>query len=363
MPGKRTLLSWMIDRSRLGRAVTRLSWSRRLSGEGYAVLVLNYHRIGPSADSPFDRGCFSATADEFAEHLRYLKRRCSLIGLEDLASLVDPTSPRPPKRPVLLTFDDGYADNYHLAFPLLRDAGVRAAFFPTTAFIDRTAVAWWDEIAWLVRRLPGERATFSAFDLSLPLPGAPWTDEGPPNDRSPLEPRGEAIRRTLERYKRLPAGEAAALLKTLREAVGHDCPADVLSDLYMTWPQLREMQAAGMSIGGHTLTHPVLASLSEAEQRAEIVGCRDRLHEHLGQSPTAFSYPVGRPGTFTETTERLVREAGFEWGFQFFGGLWRLGTDRLARTSRLTIPRLPVTHQATAHEFRTQVSWPRLFED
>ena len=360
MQGKRTLLSWMIDASRLGRAVTRLSWSRRLSGDGYAVLVLNYHRIGPSDETPFDRGCFSATADQFEQHLLHLKRRCTIVSLDQFDALTDPNRSRPPKRPVLLTFDDGYADNYHLALPLLKKHSVPAVFFPTTAFIDRTATAWWDEIAWLVRRLPTGPFRLPNYDLSIVLAGPPWQDDGPA-DRSMREPRGGAIRETLEAYKKLTAHRAEAMLAALRAEVGIDAPTEALSDLYLTWDQLREMQDAGMAIGGHTMIHPVLARLSEQEQRDEIVGCRDRLREQLGVAPTAFSYPVGRPGTFTEQTEQIVRDAGFRWGFQFFGGLWRLGTDRQAGRTRLAIPRLPVHSRARDHEFRTQLAWPKLF--
>ena len=360
MQGKRTMLSWMIDASRLGRALTRLSWSRRLHGDGYAVLVLNYHRVGPSTDTPFDRGCFSATAAQFEEHLNHLKKRCTIVGLDQLDAITNATAERPPKRPVLLTFDDGYADNYHLALPLLKKHNVPAVFFPTTAFIDREAVAWWDEIAWLIRRLPQGAFRLPNFDLSITLAGPPWVDDHPP-DRSAYEPRGAAIRDTLEAYKKLPTRRAKEMLAELREIVGLDAPTEALSNLYLTWDQLREMRDAGMAVGGHTMTHPVLARLSAEEQRTEVVGCRDRLREQLGEAPIAFSYPVGRPGTFTEQTETIVHEAGFRWGFQFFGGLWRLGPDGQAKATRLTIPRLPVYAQARDHEFRTQLAWPHLF--
>ena len=358
MRGKRAMLSWMIDTSRLGRAVTRLAWSRRLSGHGYAVLVLNYHRIGPSDDTPFDRGCFSATAEQFAAHLDHLQRRCTLIGLDDLEAITDPDCPRPPKRPTLLTFDDGYADNYHLAFPILKAANAPAVFFPTTGFIDRSRVAWWDEIAWLVRRVPGSRLTLPEFAIEVALDGPSWTQT---DDNSRRHPRGLAIQHTLEAYKRLPTDQAERLLDRLRELAATEAPVDDLSRLYMTWDQLREMRTAGFDIGGHTMHHPVLARIDEATQRAEITGCRDRLLKELGTAPTAFSYPVGRPGTFTDTTQRLVDEAGFRWAFQFFGGLWRLGHDHRGDESRLAIPRLPVHSQARDHEFRTQLAWPRLF--
>src|SRR5580698_9924038 len=94
------------------------------------LLVLNYHRIGNSDDGPFDPRMFSATGEQLNEQISYLKRRVSLITLEEALAFVDGTTREKTRRcRVLITFDDGYLDNYEVAFPILRTHGVQGAFF------------------------------------------------------------------------------------------------------------------------------------------------------------------------------------------------------------------------------------------
>ena len=94
------------------------------------LLVLNYHRIGNRNDDPFDPAVFSATCDQFSEQISYVKRNLSLVTLEEALAFVDGTiKERTSRCRVLLTFDDGYLDNYEVAFPILRSHGVQGVFF------------------------------------------------------------------------------------------------------------------------------------------------------------------------------------------------------------------------------------------
>src|SRR5215203_1872262 len=111
------------------------------------VLVLNYHRVGDSTGSVFDRGLWSSAADQFADQVRFCKSHFDVISPGDLPAVLS----RKRGRYVLITFDDGYRDNYDVAFPILQSEGVKATFFVATGFIDAPRVPWWDEIAWMVR--------------------------------------------------------------------------------------------------------------------------------------------------------------------------------------------------------------------
>ena len=116
------------------------------------LLVLNYHRIGSPNGSLFDHDLWSATQDDFDEQVRLLAANFDVIGLDDLRPALDDLCAGArrswqSRRFVMITFDDGYRDNFELAFPVLESHGVPGVFFITSGFLDSGRLAWWDEIA------------------------------------------------------------------------------------------------------------------------------------------------------------------------------------------------------------------------
>ncbi len=135
---RRRLATEVLGRRPLCRALERLSvWQ--------GTLILCYHRIGDSRSSPFHPGLFSATASSFDAQLELMARHFEVVSAHDLDR-----DPARPGRRILITFDDGYRDNYEHAFPCLRRHGLPATFFVSTGFLDSPRVAWWDELAWMV---------------------------------------------------------------------------------------------------------------------------------------------------------------------------------------------------------------------
>jgi peptidoglycan/xylan/chitin deacetylase (PgdA/CDA1 family) len=263
----------------------------KLLGSWRGVLVLNHHRVGDRECEPWDRAMWSASAEELDRELSTLARGTDVIGPEALEQAMHAG----PGRRVLITFDDGYRDNYELALPLLRAHGLTATFFLASGFLDHPHAAWWDEIAWMVRHA------------------------GMPHREAAHEEA--AIAKQILRYKALPEGEGAGFLEELARELGSGrCGAGEAGAQWMTWAMARDLRAAGMSIGGHTVTHPVLAGLSRERQREEIAGCAHRLREELNEPMRWFAYPVGARETFTATTTELLRECGVELAFSYYGG-------------------------------------------
>jgi peptidoglycan/xylan/chitin deacetylase (PgdA/CDA1 family) len=306
------------------------------------VLSLNYHRIGDGAGSPFDRALYSATAETFDAHLALLAREADVIGPGDVAGALAARR----GRHVLLTFDDGYRDNYEVAFPLLRRHGLQATFFLTSGFLDHAGVAWWDEISWMVRNATATRLpAFEGLPLEVPLARA---GGGADDD--------VAIRTLIAHYKRLPGADAARFLDVLAEATGAGrCPAEAARDLWMTWDMARAMRDGGMTIGGHTVTHPVLARVGAAEQEHEIAGCARRLRAELDLPLRWFSYPVGGRDTFDADTREALRRQGTELAFSFYGGYQRVG-----RLDPYDVPRVYVGPQLTRQVLFATVRLPQL---
>jgi peptidoglycan/xylan/chitin deacetylase (PgdA/CDA1 family) len=330
--GKRDLLANLLDRSRLNRLPTR-----RVSTPN--VVVFNYHRIGRPDGTLFDRDLFSATEEQFADQVRFLSRNCDIISPADLNDL----SNRPRGRHAIITFDDGYIDNYEAAFPILTAYGATATFFITTGFLDSRPAAWWDEIAWIVRRSPHRQ-----------LAASRWTN-------APLEfdepHRQSAIARLLTIYKSLPGHQTEEFINFLAAACGSGrCPESEADALWMTWDMVREMHAAGMTIGGHTVNHPVLANLPAREQYGEIAGCKRRIEQRLGRPINTFSYPVGQPRSFNDATRKCLQRAGFDMAFSYYGG-----TMKFPPSDRFDLPRVAVEQHTTPHLFRCTATLPTVF--
>ncbi len=314
-----------------------LAWLHRLP-LWHGTLVLAYHRVMPDgAGTALNRGVISATRSGFAEQLRVLSRHFEVVGAESLHV----PSTRLSRR-VMLTFDDGYRDNYEVAFPLLREHGLPATFFLTTGFLDRPEVAWWDELAWMVRTSPRtELEADEWLPASVPLQGD----------------RRAAVAAVTTRYKSLDVAHAEAFLRHCGQVTGAGrCPAALAQDLWMTWDMAAEMRDAGMGIGGHTVTHPVLARAGVERQWAEVDGCRQRLEERLGVPMELFAYPVGLRDAFGHSTRHLLRRAEVRHAFSLYGGMLRG-----APGDPLDVPRASVGLDAGAGMWRAAVAMPGRF--
>jgi len=331
--GKREFLATTLERTGLGAVLSRTvcRWN--------GLLVFNYHRVGDGSNSLFDRGIYSATQEEFDRQVRFLNTHFDVVNVADLDHLMDHRG-----RAVMITFDDGYRDNYEFAFPVLRQHNVPATFFLTSGFLDSAPIAWWDEIAWMIHSAK-KKWLFAIPPLSELLPLSS------PQDRE------DAIVRILQTYKTLPADQTETFLNdlALRTGAGR-APRDLAQELWMSWDMAREMDHSGMDIGGHTVSHPVLSQSTVTAQRDEIFESKARIEEMLGHPITAFSYPVGQQDSFTDGTQDLLREAGYRWAFSFSGGFAMPG-----KVNQLNVPRVAVAPHISHELFQSTARLPWLF--
>jgi peptidoglycan/xylan/chitin deacetylase (PgdA/CDA1 family) len=317
---------------------TRLPFLFGRAFQWSGVLALNYHRVGDGSRSMFDRGLWSCTADALVRQVRFCKAHFDVITPQQLSDVLA----RGEGRYLLITFDDGYRDNYELAFPILAGEGVPATFFVATGFIDSPRIPWWDEIAWMVR---------TSNRPSLELPG--WLTAPVRLDRE----REIAIRTLLRAYKALAGDATVTFLNDIADATGsgrYDAP-DAGHD-WMTWQMLREMRAGGMTVGGHTVNHPILARASRDVQLEEIVTCSRRLATELGEPMRYFSYPVGGSRAFNAVTRECLKEAGVQYAFSYYRG-YRQFDD----WDDYDIRRAAIESELTFDGFRSMLACPQLF--
>lgn len=300
--------------------------------------VLTYHRVHPQPEEqPFDRGVIDATPLELERQMTLLRRHFDPITVTDLIAHLDTGAPLP-RRPALVSFDDGYKECVTRALPILQATGVRATFFVATGYIGGRRPFWWDRIAFILRR-----ARRARFTLEYPEPMEISTRPDPERD----------IRRLSSLVKDTFALDVERFLDELasRAGVGESPECDG-RDVLMSWDDVRALRDAGMDVQSHTREHHVLSTLRAADLERELRGSRDDLARELGSPPLGISYPVGRPiGDRPELVE-AVRTAGYRVGFST-GSSWR---D--ARVNPLDLGRTMLDRGLSDSEFRALLAHP-----
>jgi peptidoglycan/xylan/chitin deacetylase (PgdA/CDA1 family) len=276
------------------------TWNALVRAIGFALapggrrgrlLILCYHRVLPRNDplipSCIDREAFDADMRVVAEHFNALPMSEAIERLR---------SGRLPPRAIAITFDDGYADNLAEALPILRKYSLPATVFVATSYLDGGRM-WNDTITESVRRASGEILDLTDFDLGmLPI-------------RTPEE-RGATALRVMLHLRRLPTESRAARVDELASRIGAELP----TDLMLTSEQLVELHQAGVEIGAHTMTHPILARISDVSAADEIRGSRDRLQSLTRAPVVGFAYPNGLPGVdYYRAHVEAVRHAGYSY--------------------------------------------------
>lgn len=230
-----------------------------------------------------------------------------------------------PSRPALITFDDGYRDNYTVALPILQERGMKAAFFVATGFLEG-GMMFNDRVIEAVRYA-------GSGSISIPSADGSAASELPLRD---VAERRQAIDAVLRAIKHLPPEERLRRVEALERDADTVSPAaqQIGEPIMMTPDQVAALHRAGMTVGGHTRTHPILLSLPDVEAQAEISGGLDDLTGILGERPRLFAYPNGRPGgDFDVRHVAMVEKAGCRYAFTTRGGV----ADR--RTSAFELPR------------------------
>lgn len=303
------------------------------AGRRSRLSVLIFHRVHAEADPLFPG---EAHARSFDRQLGWLKRWFNVLPLaEAVTGLRDGTLPA---RPAAITFDDGYADNRTVALPILQRHGLTATFFIASGFLDGGRM-WNDTLIEALRRCPGPRLDLTPLGLDA-------------HSVSSIEERRTAIQTLIPRLKYLEPAERLRQVERIAECAGAELP----DDLMMTSAQVRELARAGMTIGAHTINHPILARLKDDEALQEMREGRRQLEAIIGAPVRLFAYPNGKPDEdYTAAHARMAREAGFEaalstaWGAASPGcdlyqiprftpwdrSAWRYGL-RLADNLRLT---------------------------
>jgi len=301
----------VINPIRRARPTLRQLWSRLLQVSGClwwakhqlrssgAVIVLTFHRV--LDDSQLEHTCSLAgivvrrrTFEDLAEYV---------VQNFEAVDFARATGAPTDRMRVMLTFDDGWKDNYTNAMPVMRAHSIPATVFVCPGLMGRT-LPFWPE---LVASLLGESS--------------------PPAGEAEIE----ALIETLKTYSPERRQKYIARLYDLR-APAHNTDSHS-GDQTVTWDDIREMDAAGVSFGCHTQTHQILTTVPAQTARREIRDAKRAIEGTLYRQCDLFSYPNGN---CSQATRRILTEEGFAAAFTTQRGAWTAGTDRMA------IPRINV---------------------
>jgi peptidoglycan/xylan/chitin deacetylase (PgdA/CDA1 family) len=267
--------------------------------------VLAYHRVLAKVDPLLPD---EPSAADFEHRMRWVKANFNVLPLSDAARAL--REDRLPRRALCITFDDGYADNYRVALPILRRLGLPATFFVATGFLDGGCM-FNDVVLEAVRAAAGPELDLD--DLGL--------------GRHPLgsdEQRGHAIDRILARLRYFELD----LRSEVAQEVARRARARVRTDLMMTSEEVRLLHAAGMEVGAHTVNHPILAGIPLGQARHEMAASRARLEKITGAPVRLFAYPNGSPRRdYRGEHAALARELGFDAAVSAAWGAARAGDD------------------------------------
>jgi len=322
-------------------ALHQIGWlDHTMPPGGYAVV--NYHGVVPSDHSVaevFLDGNL-VQPETFRRQLQFLKAHYHVIHPEDFRAWIEQGKQLPP-RAVLVTCDDGLLNTLTDMLPVLLSESVPCLFFVTGGSCGgQPVMLWYEELYQLMRVRPLD-------GLPLQLPG-----------EEAAEPSGSFQAQwwsTVRSASRLDARARADWMDLVRSHCGGT--QVFRSELHSEkrWRpvnigELRKLAEAGMTIGAHTLSHPVLSLCSDEEARREIQESKNGLERALGRQVWAFAYPFGNSSTMGEREVALAREAGFTCAFLNVEH-WGAGA-----TNPFALPRIHVTANTTLPEFAAHLS-------
>lgn len=308
---------------------SKVTWPFLANG----VYCFNYHRIGDKDTSLFDPNVFSCTAEQFEKHIIFYNQTFTVISIEQLIEKIE-SNQVIDKKYAVITFDDGYVDNYTAAFPILKKYRTPAAFYIATDYLDEPHIPWWDEIAWLIRNSQVNSIQLTSWQEPVDISSGTIIDKV----RTVLRVIKQENDRTME-------DKIAELAKICQ----CNMPLEVRSiPLFMNWQQAKEMSDNGMHIGSHTLSHSILSHLSPDAQREEISLSKTKIESFLDKEVSSIAYPVGGKSAFTQVTQQLACKAGYKLAFSFIPGV----IYSFNESNRYQLMRLPVDGDCTVNQLK-----------
>ena len=317
--------AWAVSARTLNVPWLSLSLKKVTTGNTH-VIILMYHRVindkimlGVASSSTI-----SVKEATFEKHMQYLSRNYHVLPLRDYAQIRELNRKLKP-RTAVITFDDGWQDNYTTAFPILQKYNLPATVFLTTDYIGTNRILWPEHIRFLMRYMH-ERAEGVGMILSK-------LDEYPAELKHRVTAHGIrlSIFQTIDYLKYQDEALRERFIGLLEEELGHpEFPH--AANAFLTWEQVKEMSENGIDFGSHGKSHRILTGLPDEEILKELSESRTKIETETGKSCNLFAYPNG---DYNPSILGKLPQAGYALAATTEPGLNTMNTDfyRLKRVN------------------------------
>jgi len=256
------------------------------------AIVLTYHRVNNTSYDP----SITVSVKNFEKQIEYLAKRRRVVSLEDLITYIQ-NGIGFPKGSVVITFDDGYRDNYTNAYPILKKYNMPFTIFLTTDYIGSDKLIWYDELRYKIKE-----SNCDYFELKTN--NSERYNIG--NKKGKSETFVDLLRLLIDSSEE----KRKALLLELDDELRVKVPKRIARDTMLSLEDIKEMSVENqVSFGAHTCSHCRLTSVSLEDAKEEIVGSKLKIEKEIGKEIKLFSYPYGG---YNERIKQILEENGFD---------------------------------------------------
>lgn len=266
------------------------------------AIILVYHRVLPERelDGMYVQPGMYVCQDVFEKQMKFLKKHFSVVSLADLLDLWKKKTYDRKQQYCVITFDDGWVDNYIYAYPVLRKYSIPATIFLSTSFIGTPNWFWPERISFLMKYYLAEGLTDGKkASISSLWKQYPWMKEF---EKSPGE---EKIDLAIERWKALPEDEIYSFIENTGKILEVKWPD---KRFILNWKEIEEMSGNGVSFGSHSAHHRILTRIGVTEARGEIEDSLEMLTGRNINFIPFFCYPNG---DYNAEIQEMVKRSGY----------------------------------------------------
>lgn len=276
------------------------------------ITILMYHGVVKNALVPF---CWTQITEREIEYqLKYLKRHYSVLKLSEVMTRIQKGLSLPDHTAVV-TFDDGYKNNFTNAYPLLKRLEIPATIFLATGCISTKALNWYDQLYLGIRNTREREVDLKKYGLGL---------YSLVSDKK----KQDAFEIIVEYLKQVSSNDKDAVLNNIFRTLRSDISVSETDFDSLDWKEIIQMDQEGLiEFGGHSVTHNILSRLSDADMENEIIQSCKAIESNLGKKCLMFAYPNGTKNDFTQRSKDLLRMHGIQCGLTTISGLNAVDED------------------------------------
>jgi len=311
------------------------------------IPILTYHRvINTDKNYPFDSDLISATPTSFEQQMNFVKANYTAISMTEFISSLE-SNKQLPKNPILITFDDGFDDNYFNAYPILKKLDIPATFFVTTDYIGKQDTIWYERLAYFFNNTKANNIVIDELSLKLEV-----TETN----------RFACYQDLIESLKLNKDDLRKSILNSLYNKYGDPylniSTKEKCLSQFMTWEHLNELSQNNITIDSHSHTHPILSMLSQKQLSFELSESKKLIEERLKNRVKSIAYPVGQENSISTAVRNEAMKQQYAIGFSFISGMCDLNS-----IDKFNIKRLHIELDYPMALFKSILSLPAIFAE